>query len=188
MSLAGYIVSNCLGHPVLLINGKRRRTSAHIKSLLVESPDTEGSVCRKMQEEPGVGGTREELVVHYKHACIFSSMKPVYTVVNIFGLNALWRLTWILGVGVYESPVEVSLPGVRLYFKILDMWYNVIYQNVLACHTSNILWFPRSKGLRLWRKVVAESAITMLYCCIFANTFSKSYATWCIVSSTWSSR
>ena len=79
----------CQQRPVLLINGKRRRTSAHIKSLLVESPDTEGSVCRQMQEEPGVGGTREELVVHYKHACIFSSMKPVYTVVNIFGLNAL---------------------------------------------------------------------------------------------------
>ena len=54
----GYIVSNFLGHPVLL-NGKRRRTSAHIKSLLVESPNTEGSVCRKMKEEPGVGGTRE---------------------------------------------------------------------------------------------------------------------------------
>ena len=88
----GILPATFLGH-LLQLHGTRRMTSADIKSLLVESPNTEGSVCRKMQEEPGVGGTREELVVHYKHACIFSSMKPVYTVVNIFGLNALWRLT-----------------------------------------------------------------------------------------------
>ena len=114
----GILPATFLGH-LLQLHGKRRRRNAHIKSLLVESPDTEGSVCRKMQEKPGVGGTREELVVHYKHACIFSSMKPVYTVVNIFGLNAL-------------RPAHMNSRCWRIWESSWGgpAWREIIFQNI----------------------------------------------------------